>query len=318
MNLEQLKILTPKQLKQVKELNLSDKKLTKEDIEFLSEIASSLQSLELIDCRHIKLKDKHFPRLFTLFSLCPVVSYIRMDSNKLHDSSIAALVKILPTFRSLVSLDLSDNKIKELSEESIAQITVALQETPSLIHLDFGNVRMNDDGAAIKASLDNNVLLGKTLLEAVNKNDMATVRDLLKRGANINVLSYIGSTNTLQSPIHIASINGNAAMVRYLLRHGSRPTMTNALGRTPADVVQLELKKMDSDHPKAASLREVLTLLKGGLMLKRGSMAALPRRKQSEINSISSSKAKLFSPVEPTTNSGKDGTLTPSVPSSSS
>lgn len=68
------------------------------------------------------------------------------------------------------------------------------------------------------------------LMEAVNKNELETVKQLLQKGAKVNERDpgYDGIT-----PIYIAVENGNVEMVRLLLYYGAKVNIKSEDGRTP-------------------------------------------------------------------------------------
>jgi len=73
----------------------------------------------------------------------------------------------------------------------------------------------------------------KDLLDAVKEGDVARVRLLLRRGANVNAMDKYGNT-----PLHSAAVLGHAEIARLLLEHGADPSIRNDLGRTPLDLAR--------------------------------------------------------------------------------
>jgi len=90
--------------------------------------------------------------------------------------------------------------------------------------------------------------MNKDLLDAVNKNDIARVRTLLKKGADVNAKSKGG----VVAPLHLASANGNLEIVSALVEKGADVNIKNNKGMVPlylasqnghAKVVDALLKK---------------------------------------------------------------------------
>jgi RNA polymerase sigma factor (sigma-70 family) len=61
-------------------------------------------------------------------------------------------------------------------------------------------------------------------------NRIGHLRELLRRGANPNVVAATGNT-----PLHVAAMRGYAAVAKDLLRCGARTDVVDPQGRTPAD-----------------------------------------------------------------------------------
>jgi RNA polymerase sigma factor (sigma-70 family) len=71
------------------------------------------------------------------------------------------------------------------------------------------------------------------------------LRELLKRGANPNVVAASGNT-----PLHVAAMRGHYAVATELLAHGARTDAHDTHGRTPADWAK------SNGHQKLAALIE--------------------------------------------------------------
>ena len=58
------------------------------------------------------------------------------------------------------------------------------------------------------------------------------------------------------TPLHTAAVNGRAEVVKHLLEHGARPSITDARGRTPLQLIE-ENCRMELDV--FVRIRELLT-----------------------------------------------------------
>ncbi|MCC5791944.1 MAG: hypothetical protein JJT82_04940 [Legionellaceae bacterium] len=281
MRLSELRQLEAKKLKHVVTLSLENTDLNVENLEYLAQIAPHLLCLEFIDCRNLKLGDKKFPKTLDVFALCPAVAQVRMDGNKLTEGCVDMLVTILPKFPSLVSLDLSENKIEQLSRKKMALLLEAIQNTPSLFHLNFGNIDL-DKGALTKA-LEENMSKSQQLLSAVANNDEKKVLTCLKQGAYINSLTYLGRSPALKSPLHIAVEQVSVKMVRLLLKKGARPTLRNGHNQSPLEKAKLQLEKLGKvENDKTNQLETIISVLSKGPLLRENSR--LLQKRPSRIN----------------------------------
>src|SRR4029079_12855033 len=65
------------------------------------------------------------------------------------------------------------------------------------------------------------------LLQAVRTNDLKTVDALIKRGADVKATTRYGVT-----PIGLAALNGNAAILRRVLDHGAAASTAKPSGKS--------------------------------------------------------------------------------------
>jgi len=78
-------------------------------------------------------------------------------------------------------------------------------------------------------------MLDEELFDAVEEGDIAKVKSLLKRGANVNAGNKDGLT-----PLHFAAIMGHVELVRLLLENGADPEIKNKSGISPLDLAKDE------------------------------------------------------------------------------
>ena len=79
--------------------------------------------------------------------------------------------------------------------------------------------------------------LDEELFKAVKMGDAAKVKELLKKGANVNAKDRHSWT-----PLHYAAFGGYVEVVKLLLEHGADVNARAATGLTPIDIARLEKK----------------------------------------------------------------------------
>lgn len=109
--------------------------------------------------------------------------------------------------------------------------------------------------ALIRSGADVNIVdsEGETPLWIATTNcEIEVIEELLKRGADLN-FQKTGQGFTGDTPLHMAAMNGLKDVVELLLRYGANPTIRNAKGETPSDVVNKrssEIREILSTHIK--------------------------------------------------------------------
>ena len=86
---------------------------------------------------------------------------------------------------------------------------------------------------------DENYVMMTPLIKFTMKNDINSVMQLLKAGANPNISDDWGTT-----PLEIATLRGNAELSRILLLYSANPDTRNYLSRTPLMELVIHVKKM--------------------------------------------------------------------------
>jgi len=75
---------------------------------------------------------------------------------------------------------------------------------------------------------------------------------IIERGANVNAQDQNGNT-----PLHLACVRHDAAMIDYLLAHGANRNITNNAGRTPVNLIE----SMDYEQAKNYILQTMSPIL---------------------------------------------------------
>ncbi len=83
-------------------------------------------------------------------------------------------------------------------------------------------------------SQDQQESLSVELLKAVNRNDAEAIRELMRKGADIDGKGMKGLT-----PLHIACKNNNAEIVDLIFNFGANPNIKDADGNTPLFILVL-------------------------------------------------------------------------------
>lgn len=128
-----------------------------------------------------------------------------------------------------------------------ARLSILLQQNPALVNAFAPDgftplhlaaffhqpqaARLLLDQGADPAAVAKNPTRLMPLHSAASGRNLATVRDLLDRGAPVNARQVQGWT-----PLHSAAQNGHEEVVTLLLQHGADPTSQNDDGVSPADV----------------------------------------------------------------------------------
>jgi hypothetical protein len=84
------------------------------------------------------------------------------------------------------------------------------------------------------------------LVDAASRGDLRVVKALVERGVSVDSVAF-GTT----TPLYAASLNGEVAVLRYLLDHGANPNENSNTKKLPLDIAE-EMKQDEA----AALLRE--------------------------------------------------------------
>lgn len=84
------------------------------------------------------------------------------------------------------------------------------------------------------------------LRSAANKNEINTLRKLLQQGVDIHAQDEYGDT-----ALHLAAKQGHIASVRYLLAKGANPNLLNHAGRTAASYASPEIQELINNFVQA-------------------------------------------------------------------
>ena len=120
--------------------------------------------------------------------------------------------------------------------------------TPFLVAVETQNLKMVSLLADYFSRLDNVAAPGNAMHIAVSNNDEPMVRLLVRLTAeedaslpkhlfNMPRRSREASLNDSNTPLHLAAQKCNFRIYNYLLQHGANPSLRNASGQTPKQII---------------------------------------------------------------------------------
>ncbi|CEK09219.1 ankyrin repeat domain-containing protein [Legionella hackeliae] len=258
MKISDLLNLTDQQLSKLTTLEITDKKIKESQLQELIRLLPKLTSLEIITCKG-NLRGKSFTKLLHELPKCPSLSYLFFPNNKLTNTELNGLIDVLPRFKHLVAVELTNNKFSKLSPDRLAKLLEHIKHCGSLVTFDISRNKFSENACAqINKALASNRTKAEKLIDAVRHGNLFEVRKLLLDGANVNsrIVPEKAKDGALQSPLRVAAQNGDLSMVKFLVKKGAE-MLPDGLGYTPLKRAQ-EDRAFLSRNTKKAALSEAL------------------------------------------------------------
>jgi Ran GTPase-activating protein (RanGAP) involved in mRNA processing and transport len=157
------KILKDLSENKTKDLDLSIKQLTQEQVQRLSKILADNTSLQSLSLFGNDINDIAAIHIATALKSNKTLKTLNLRDNNIGDEGASAIAKALETHASLQSLTLSHNKITKKAAASFAEV---LKGNKSLQELDLGYNQIGEEGAiSIGTALKGNTSLLNLNLE---------------------------------------------------------------------------------------------------------------------------------------------------------